>query len=151
MFKPNKKFYISKGSIMDLVHLATVVDDKLCDIITNLDEFKSDEMVYLIKDDDVESISIWGTIDGLSDYLSEFNDEELDNLSYVERNYISKIETHKRPTVFATLDTIWHKEHDFIEVTQWSNGEGFDITISDKQVISLHDTELDVINVLVKN
>lgn len=38
----------------------------------------------------------------------------------------------------------------FIEVTEWTNGEGWDITIDDKR-ISLHYTELDAINYLVKH
>ena len=38
----------------------------------------------------------------------------------------------------------------FIEVTEWTNGEGWDITIDDKR-ISLHYTELDAINYLIKH
>lgn len=38
---------------------------------------------------------------------------------------------------------------DFIEVTEWTNGEGWDITINDK-VISLHEDELEAINYLTK-
>ena len=39
------------------------------------------------------------------------------------------------------------KEHSFIEVTEWANGEGWDITIDDK-VISLTDGQLDAIQYL---
>lgn len=28
-------------------------------------------------------------------------------------------------------------ENDFVEVTEWKNGEGFDVSISDKKTISL--------------
>ena len=41
------------------------------------------------------------------------------------------------------------KKGDFIEVTEWTNGEGWDITINDK-VISLHEDELEAINYLTK-
>lgn len=39
------------------------------------------------------------------------------------------------------------KEHSFIEVTEWANGEGWDITIDDK-VISLTYGQLDAIQYL---
>lgn len=41
------------------------------------------------------------------------------------------------------------KEDDFVEVTQWVNGEGYDITIEDRNM-SLTDGELDAINYLVQ-
>ena len=44
---------------------------------------------------------------------------------------------------------LYHKDHDFIEVTEWSNGEGWDITVSDKN-FSLHFTEYEVLKKLIK-
>ena len=41
------------------------------------------------------------------------------------------------------------KHGDFIEVTEWTNGEGWDITINDR-VISLTRGELDAIDYLTK-
>ena len=41
------------------------------------------------------------------------------------------------------------KKDDFIEVTEWTNGEGWDITINDK-VIPLTLGELDAIDYLTK-
>lgn len=44
-------------------------------------------------------------------------------------------------------------ENAFIEVTEWSNGEGYDITIetkNDNKLISLTNGELEAINYLVK-
>ena len=40
-----------------------------------------------------------------------------------------------RTTKFTELKPYDHlaKEHDFMEVTEWHNGEGFDVTTSDKQ------------------
>lgn len=42
------------------------------------------------------------------------------------------------------------KDDDFIEVTEWTNGEGYDIGINDK-IISLTDGQLDAINYLTKS
>ena len=45
-------------------------------------------------------------------------------------------------------------EHSFIEVTEWANGEGFDITIETKnksRLISLTAGELEAINYLTKS
>jgi hypothetical protein len=39
------------------------------------------------------------------------------------------------------------KENSFIEVSEWENGEGIDVTLNDK-IISLSWGELDAINVL---
>lgn len=42
------------------------------------------------------------------------------------------------------------KENDFVEVTEWANGEGYDINISDGKSVSLTYGELEAINYLVK-
>ena len=42
------------------------------------------------------------------------------------------------------------KEDDFIEVTEWTNGEGYDIMIND-ETISLTEGQLNAINYLVKS
>lgn len=42
------------------------------------------------------------------------------------------------------------KDDDFIEVTEWTNGEGVDISINDK-IISLTNGQLDAINYLTKS
>ena len=41
------------------------------------------------------------------------------------------------------------KDYEFIEVTEWSNGEGWDISINDK-IIQLTVGQLDAINYLTK-
>lgn len=41
------------------------------------------------------------------------------------------------------------KDGDYITVTEWANGEGWDIDLNGK-LISLHDTELDAINYLTQ-
>lgn len=41
-------------------------------------------------------------------------------------------------------------DSDFIEVTEWTNGEGYDICINDNKTISLHRDELEAINYLTK-
>lgn len=42
------------------------------------------------------------------------------------------------------------KDDDFIEVTEWGNGEGWDITLNE-QVISLTWGQLDAIDYLIKH
>jgi hypothetical protein len=41
------------------------------------------------------------------------------------------------------------KDHEYIEITEWTNSEGWDIDINGK-LISLHSGELDAINYLIK-
>ena len=43
----------------------------------------------------------------------------------------------------------WAKDSDFIEVTEWTNGEGWDISLNDRQ-ISLTYGQLEAIKYLVK-
>lgn len=47
------------------------------------------------------------------------------------------------------FDIMTNKD-DFIEVCEWANGEGFDISITDKKIISLTRGELDAIDFLTK-
>lgn len=42
------------------------------------------------------------------------------------------------------------KKDDFIEVTEWKNGEGWDISISDRPVISITEGQLRAIKKLIK-
>ena len=42
------------------------------------------------------------------------------------------------------------KDNDFIEVIEWTNGEGYDISINDK-IISLTRGQIDAINYLVRS
>lgn len=61
------------------------------------------------------------------------------------------MEFAKRKSVHDDLNKycVLAKDTGFIEVTEWTNGEGWDITINDK-VISLTWGELEAINYLVK-
>lgn len=61
------------------------------------------------------------------------------------------MEINNRKSVFDGLKKYCHhaKEHDFIEVTEWSSGEGFDININGK-IIALTYGQLDAINYLTK-
>ena len=62
-----------------------------------------------------------------------------------------KIEYRQRKSAFMTFeDCPWHKEHDFIEVTEWTNGEGWDIQISDNKSFSLHFTEYEALKRIIK-
>lgn len=42
------------------------------------------------------------------------------------------------------------KDDDYIEITEWANGEGYDISIKDKNVFSLTLGEIEAINFLIK-
>lgn len=63
----------------------------------------------------------------------------------------NKIEITNRKSAFISPIGPYHKEHDFIEVTEWTNGEGWDITISDNKQFSLHFTEFDLIKKLIEH
>ncbi len=78
--------------------------------------------------------------------LEEEDDEE--DESWIKDP--SKITISQRKSIFVPLTDAWHKEHDFVEVTEWTNGEGWDITISDDKQISLHFTEFAVLKELIQ-
>ena len=61
------------------------------------------------------------------------------------------MESNKRKSVHDDLNVydFLAKENDFIEVTEWTNKEGWDITINDK-IISLTEGQLNAINYLTK-
>lgn len=65
-----------------------------------------------------------------------------------------KVEVNNRRAVFAELkDYCMHSgDHDYMEVTQWSNGEGFDIIIDRKRGMerfSLSYGEWELLQVLI--
>ena len=60
------------------------------------------------------------------------------------------IEINTRKSAMVLMSDAWHKENDFIEVTEWSNKEGWDIQINQQQTFSLHFTEYDVLKKLIK-
>jgi len=62
-----------------------------------------------------------------------------------------KAEFNKRKSAMVMLDDIYHNDSiDYIEVCQWSNGDGWDISISDKTIFSLHYTEYEAMKKLIK-
>lgn len=68
---------------------------------------------------------------------------------------IKMIEFYDRKAVFSELKEycIMAKEFDFIEITEWKNGEGFDINVSStlgNQIISLTAGEFRLIKKMVK-
>lgn len=62
------------------------------------------------------------------------------------------MESNKRKSVHDDLNIydFLAKENDFIEVTEWTNKEGWDIIINDK-IISLTEGQLNAINYLTKH
>jgi hypothetical protein len=57
----------------------------------------------------------------------------------------------QRKSISADLNKfcVLSKEHDFIEITEWTNGEGYDITINERLFMFSHG-QLDAIRILVK-
>ena len=62
------------------------------------------------------------------------------------------MECKKRKSVFADLNVFDYtaKENNFIQVTEWTNGEGWDISINDDTIFSLTCGQLEAINYLSK-
>ena len=64
-------------------------------------------------------------------------------------------ETYSRQAIFAELkqfDPLFSEEDDYIEITKWANGEGFDVDINTKQSQKFHLTwgQWDTIKYLIK-
>lgn len=59
---------------------------------------------------------------------------------------------YKRNAVFTELKPYCHLASDtsFMEVCEWENGEGFDVTVNDRFSFSLTYGELDALIVLTK-
>lgn len=62
------------------------------------------------------------------------------------------MELNKKSSVSDTLRKYdyFAKEDDYIEITEWANGEGWDINIENKQPFTLTRGELEAINYLTK-
>lgn len=67
---------------------------------------------------------------------------------------MKEIEKYKRDAIFDNLKEYdcTAKEHSYIEVTQWKNGEGFDLNVCNHSDInvSINYGEFDLIKKLVK-
>lgn len=67
---------------------------------------------------------------------------------------MKQFKTSNRKTIFSELHDYCYlsKEHDYIEVTEWTNGDGFDIHVSGHidQKISLTHGEFKLLKKLVK-
>lgn len=138
--KPRRTYYV-RNHIGD-EPIIPVAKGSPWEQLRDLSEFDESETVYIFDPE----MSEWGEMWELKEYLGlPFNND-----SYVEEHYMEGVEIKKKDSIFCRFKGIYAKDHDFIEVTEWTNGEGFDITISDRPIISLHDTELEVINVLIK-
>ena len=64
----------------------------------------------------------------------------------------NNIEIKKRNSVncYLSMFDILAKDSDFIEVTEWTNGEGWDISINER-IFHLTHGQLDAINYLTKH
>ena len=65
-----------------------------------------------------------------------------------------KFEEKQRKSIFSEIDDYCHlsKESDFIEVTEWSNGDGFDINIysGGDKTIPITNGQWDLLKKMVK-
>jgi hypothetical protein len=59
------------------------------------------------------------------------------------------ITENQRRAISAPLTGAYSKAGDFIEVTEWSNGEGYDVAINDR-LFSIHYTEWKVLKKIIK-
>jgi hypothetical protein len=55
-----------------------------------------------------------------------------------------------RKSIMIERDDAWSKEGDYVEVTEWSNGEGFDVSTQD-QMYNISYIELKLIKKALKN
>jgi hypothetical protein len=117
-------------------------------------ELMSDEIPVIPTDNSAQGIY---TIGDIREHIRkqeaaerETEKEDLEDRSWIDDS--SKIEQYQRKSVFVPMTDAWHKEHDFIEITEWKNGEGWDIEISASEGIrhvSLHFTEFAIIKQLL--
>jgi hypothetical protein len=61
------------------------------------------------------------------------------------------MQQYQRKSKFTELKNYDHlaKEHSFMEVTEWHNGEGFDVTVSDERTFSLTWGEFECLQALI--
>ena len=117
-------------------------------------ELMSDKTPVIPTDNSAQGIF---TIGDIREHIrkQEEAERETEEKALVEGSWIddsSKIEYYQRKSVFAPMTDGWHKDHDFIEVTEWKNGEGWDIEIAaspNSKHVSLHFTEFAVIKELI--
>jgi len=62
-----------------------------------------------------------------------------------------KIQVSERKSEFSELDSAWHKKGDFMEVTEWANGEGWDVQINERERFQLHFKEWELLKKLIKH
>ena len=64
----------------------------------------------------------------------------------------TEVNLYDRKSLMVELKDFDHlaEKNDFIEVTEWKNGEGYDIALSDNQVVSITIGQFDAIKKLIK-
>lgn len=110
-----------------------------------LAELLSDDTPVIPTDNTAQGIY---TIGDIRAHIEKQGKIEADNEAWIDPK---KIEVKPRNSAFVTMTDAWHKEHDYVEVTDWTNGEGWDIAISDKKIVSLHFTEFEAIKALIEH
>lgn len=99
---------------------------------------------------DYRTFQDWITFIAEIDNTKQFNIKEA---KYKKLNMDKELvmpELRQRNSLYCDLKVydVYAKDTDFIEVTEWTNGEGYDININDKPIISLTVGELNAIKSL---
>jgi hypothetical protein len=144
--------YYAKSSSGSTIEVARISPDS-CEVMGSawFDLLPNDMSVFTI-DTTANGIMTIGDIRKFIQSLEDHAEDSISDVEYAKKHYMGKIEVSTRKSIFTELKTAWHKEHDFIEITQWTNGEGYDITVSTslgERHISLHESEFAVIRNLI--
>lgn len=131
----------SSGELREIARRVGTKNDANIVWIDPIAEYLSDDTVVIPTDNTAQGID---TIEDIRDHIAL--QQKMKLLNEKDRGEIT---FNQRSTAFMPLDTGWSKEGDFIEVTEWSNGEGYDVHISEKQQFSMHFTEWEVIKTLI--
>ena len=95
-------------------------------------------------------INIYGVTKEMNEILSMIF---INNFSWTKKkNKMKKGEIYNKKSVMDNLKKYDYlaKDDDYIEVTQWYNGEGYDISMKDDVLFSLTIGQLEAINYLTK-
>jgi hypothetical protein len=143
--------YYATSSAHTTIEVARISSDS-CEVIGKAFELLPNDMPVFTVDTDANGIMTIGDIRKFIKSLEDDAEDSLSDAEYAKKHYMGKVDVGTRKSIFAELTTAWHKEHDFIEITQWTNGEGYDINVSTslgEKHISLHETEFAVIQYLI--
>jgi hypothetical protein len=131
----------SSGELREIARRVGGPNGAIINWIDPIGEYLSDDTRVIPTDNTAQGIE---TIKDIRDHIAL--QREMGEREEKDRG---KIFSNQRSSVFMPLESGWSKEGDFIEVTEWTNGEGYDVQINEKQQFSLHFTEWEALNTLI--